>query len=241
MAYGLGKPLIPVNHLEGHMAAALMMSESITRPFACLVVSGGHTALYRVEPHGRSLVLGSTRDDAAGEAFDKVAKLLGLGYPGGVVIDRLSARGNPRAIPFPKAFLEKESLEFSFSGIKTAVANFIRRYGTPPPDGDVPYRLEDLAASFQEAVVDVLVTKTFRAAQMHGLEEVAVVGGVAANSRLRQRFAEEAQTRGLRLHLPPLAYCTDNAVMVAAAGYFTWRRSGFCLSPMDVDAFSRWI
>jgi len=242
MAYALKKPLIAVNHLEGHMHAAFLGQDVPDEPFICLVVSGGHTALYRVTPDGRSSLLGATRDDAAGEAFDKVAKLIGLGYPGGVVIDRLAVKGNPHAFQFPKAFLEKNSLEFSFSGIKTAVANFVRRFGPPPSVGEPePYRLEDLVACFQEAVVDVLVTKTLRAAGMTNLRHVAVVGGVAANRRLRHRLQEETSAQGLKLHLPPLSFCTDNAVMIAAAAHSIWKRSGFCQDPMDLDAYSRWI
>lgn len=242
MAYALRKPLLAVNHLEGHMQAAFLGREPLDRAFVCLVVSGGHSALYHVEPDGRSRLLGGTRDDAAGEAFDKVAKLLGLGYPGGVVIDRLAAEGNPAAYQFPKALMERDSLEFSFSGIKTAVANFVRRFGAPPKAGEPgPYRLEDLVASFQEAVVDVLVSKSFRAAEQFGVRDIAVVGGVAANRRLRQRLGEEAAYHRVELHLPELRYCTDNAVMIAAAGYAVWRRAGFCRTPLELDAVSRWL
>ncbi len=242
MAYAWRKPLIAVNHLEGHMQAAFLGREPLDRPFVCLVVSGGHSALYHVEPDGRSRLLGGTRDDAAGEAFDKVAKLLDLGYPGGVVIDRLAAQGNSTAFQFPKALLNRDSLEFSFSGIKTAVANFVRRFGPPPKAGDAgPYRLEDLLASFQEALVEVLVTKTFRAVGQCGVRNAAVVGGVAANRRLRQRLGEEAAYHRVELHLPELRYCTDNAVMIAAAGYAVYRRAGFCHNPLELDAVSRWL
>jgi len=241
LAYALKRPLLAVNHLEGHMHAAFLDREPLSSLLVCLVVSGGHTALYLVAPDGQHQLLGATRDDAAGEAFDKVAKLLDLGYPGGVVIDRLAAHGNPQAIQFPRAFFDHASLEFSFSGIKTSVANFLRRFGSPARAGETgPYRLEDLVASFQEAVVEVLVTKTLKAATTNGVKEVAVVGGVAANSRLRQRFQEETRYHRLNLHLPPLRYCTDNAVMIAAAAYGVWRRSGFCKQPLELDAFSRW-
>jgi N6-L-threonylcarbamoyladenine synthase len=240
MAYALHKPLIAVNHLEGHMQAAFLGSEPPTEPYVCLVVSGGHSAIYRVEPDGLSNLLGATRDDAAGEAFDKVAKLLGLGYPGGIAIDRLAAEGNPKAFQFPRALMEKNSLEFSFSGLKTAVANFVRRFGSPPPAGEPgTYRLEDLLASFQEAVVDVLVTKTLRAAAIYGVKDIAVAGGVAANRRLRERLEEESNCHGLNLHMPSLCFCTDNAVMIAAAAYTAWRRNGFCQYPMELDAISR--
>ena len=242
MSYALGIPLVAVNHLEGHIQAAFLGKEPPARPFVCLVVSGGHSALYLVEGDGRGELLGCTRDDAAGEAFDKVAKLLGLGYPGGVVIDRLAREGNPRAFEFPRAFLEKDSLDFSFSGIKTSVANFVRKYGPPPPAGQMgAYRLEDLAASFQEAVVEVLVKKTIHAARIRQVTDLAVVGGVAANRRLREALAEEAAYHRLHLHLPEFRYCTDNAVMIAAAGYHIWKRQGFCLDPLEVDAVSRWL
>jgi N6-L-threonylcarbamoyladenine synthase len=242
LSYSMRKPLIAVNHLEGHMHAAFLGKETVANPLVCLVVSGGHTALYRVDANGQVNFLGTTRDDAAGEAFDKVAKLLGLGYPGGVVIDRLAADGNPHAFQFPRAYLEKDSLDFSFSGVKTAVANFVRRLGHPTKTaagGD--FRVEDLVASFQEAVVDVLVDKTIMAAKAAGVRDVAVVGGVSANRRLRLRLKEEANCHGLQLHLPPLRYCTDNAVMIAAAAYTVWKRNGFTLDFMEIDAVSRWF
>ena len=242
MAYALGKPLIAVNHLEGHMQAAFLSSSIPENPFICLVVSGGHTALYRVDQEGGSQILGATRDDAAGEAFDKIAKLLDIGYPGGVVIDKLAAGANPNAIQFPRSRLEKESLEFSFSGLKTAAANFIRTHGPPsdPGRGRVgSYSLEDFAASFQEAIVDVLVEKSFKAARQCGLSDIAVVGGVAANSRLRQRLAQEASSSDFRLYLPPVQFCTDNAVMIASAAFGIWKRSGPQQDMLDLDAFSR--
>lgn len=242
LAYAWRKPLLAVNHLEGHMQAAFLGREPLDRPHVCLVASGGHSALYRVDPDGLGRFLGGTRDDAAGEAFDKVAKLLGLGYPGGVVIDRLAMEGSPTAHTFPRALFDRDSLEFSFSGIKTAVANFVRRFGPVPPPGSVgPYRLEDVVASFQEAVVDVLVTKTFRAAIQCGVRDVAVVGGVAANRRLRARLEEEAAYQRVTLHLPELKHCTDNAVMIAAGGYAVWKRAGFCRDPLRLDAVSRWL
>lgn len=242
VAYVTGKPLIPVNHLEGHMCAAFLEDEPPLRPFICLVVSGGHTALYRVEPDGQSECLGTTLDDAAGEAFDKVSKVVGLGYPGGEIIDRLAQAGDPAAHQFPRAYMGKESLDFSFSGLKTAVAYRVRKLdATASRTGAKGYLVEDLVASFQEAVVDVLVRKTMTAAARCRLRDVAVVGGVAANRRLRQRLGEEAACRGLHLQLPRIRYCTDNAVMIAAAGYRTWRRSGFCRDPLHLDARSRWL
>jgi N6-L-threonylcarbamoyladenine synthase len=239
MAYALGKPVIPVNHLEGHIQAAFLGEDRPANPFICLVVSGGHTALYRVDPFGRSELLGATRDDAAGEAFDKVAKLLNIGYPGGIVIDKLAGAGNPEAFRFPRSRFDKESLEFSFSGLKTAAANFINRNGVAESGVSGSYRLEDFAASFQEAIVDVLVTKTLKAAEQSGLTEIAAVGGVAANSRLRARLTREADANGLRLYLPPVRFCTDNAVMIASAAYRIWMRSGFQQNTLELDAFSR--
>ena len=258
MAYAFEKPLIPVNHLEGHIQAAFLTGDIPEDPFICLVVSGGHTALYRVDPDGGSQLLGATRDDAAGEAFDKIAKLLGVGYPGGVIIDKLAEGANPNAIQFPRSRFEKDSLEFSFSGLKTAAANFIRTHGPPAFDSadDFPrlnpmreqtsmgksnmsYSLKDFAASFQEAIVDVLVEKAGSAARQYGLTNVAAVGGVAANGRLRERLAREAASANFRLYLPPVKFCTDNAVMIASAGYRIWMRSGHKEEMLELDAYSR--
>ncbi len=242
LAYSLKKPLIAVNHLEGHMEAAFVETPRPEEPFVCLVVSGGHTALYFVDADGTSRCVGTTRDDAAGEAYDKVAKLLGLGYPGGVVIDRLAQSGNPTAFSFPKAHLEKGSLDFSFSGIKTAVAYFVKKHGSPlETPTALPYRLEDVAASFQEAVVDILVEKTMAAVEHFHVRHVAVAGGVAANSRLRAKLQEEAAYRRVHLYLPAIRYCTDNAVMIAMAGYRLWQRRGFLCDPLSLDAVSRWV
>ena len=243
MAYALGKPLIAVNHLDGHIQAAFLSGSIPENPFICLVVSGGHTALYRVDQDGGSRLLGATRDDAAGEAFDKIAKLLDIGYPGGIAIDKLASGANPQAIKFPRSRFEKESLEFSFSGLKTAAANFIRMHGPPASDsarsGAGSYTLGDFAASFQEAIVDVLVEKSIKAAQQCGLSDIAAVGGVAANSRLRKRLAQEAASANFRLYLPPLRFCTDNAVMIASAAYRIWMRSGPRPGMLELDAYSR--
>jgi N6-L-threonylcarbamoyladenine synthase len=205
-------PYVGVNHMEGHLFAAFLERPDIPRPLVVLLVSGGHTMIVRVAGPGRYRVIGTTVDDAAGEAFDKVARYLGLGYPGGPIIDRLSADGDPGAIRFPRGMLD-DGLDFSFSGMKTAVINYVRRH----PDA----RDADLAAGFQEAVVDVLVTKIVRAATRSGARAAALGGGVAANSRLRQRFAEACEEAGLDYLVPARAYCTDNAAMIAAAAH--WR------------------
>jgi N6-L-threonylcarbamoyladenine synthase len=241
MAYALHKPLIAVNHLTGHIRAAFMERDPPEESLVCLVVSGGHTSLYLQDPGANTACLGSTRDDAAGEAFDKVAKLLNLGYPGGVIIDRLAEQGNPQAFTLPRPHLGADSLDFSFSGIKTAVVNLVRHLEWNPAAGNLPsQQVADLAASFQEAVVDVLVHKTFKAVHGQRVKHLAVVGGVAANGRLRQLLQEEAAYQRIELYLPPLRFCTDNAAMIAAAGYWVWRRSGFLLQPWDLDALSRW-
>jgi len=197
-----------------------------------LLVSGGHTGLYHVSSPTRMQLIGQTRDDAAGEAFDKVAKMLSLGYPGGAVIDRIAREGDPAKIRFPRPYLDKEGFDFSFSGIKTAVAKYI----AVNPE-DFRSRVPDIVAGFQEAVVEVLAYKLVRAAGARQVERVAMVGGVAANRRLRERLAAEAGREGLKVHLPPPALCGDNAAMVAAAGYHLIR-SGL-RGGLDADVFSR--
>ncbi len=240
MAYALRKPLIGVNHLDGHIEAAFLSENMPQEPFICLVVSGGHTALYKVEPEKGNVLLGATRDDAAGEAFDKVAKILSIGYPGGVAIQNLALGANPKAIHFPRSRFDKDSLEFSFSGLKTAAANFVRSNHLSAEGGKGSESLlKDFAASFQEAVVDVLVEKSILAAKQCGLSSIAAVGGVAANSRLRERLGQAVLAENLHLYLPPVKFCTDNAVMIAAAAYRTWQRLGPQAGMLDIDAFSR--
>lgn len=219
-------PFIAVNHLEAHVYASFLDSPDLEPPLVVLLVSGGHTMLVAMHDHGRYTLLGQTMDDAAGEAFDKVARYLGLGYPGGPAIDKAARDGDPEAIHFPRAVLD-EGYEFSFSGLKTAVINHVRKH----PDVDTA----DVAASFQEAVVDVLVTKTRRAAKEIGAPHVCLGGGVAANSRLREVFLQACDDDGLVGHVPSLAMCTDNAAMVAATGWWRLRSDG--PSPLDVGAF----
>jgi N6-L-threonylcarbamoyladenine synthase len=213
MAYAAGLPLVGVNHLEGHVFAAFLTPPEPEYPFLALVVSGGHTALYHCpEPLCYRLV-GQTRDDAAGEAFDKVAKLLGLGYPGGPVVERTAQRGDPTAIAFPLARLTGRAPDFSFSGIKTAVSLHVRRHGPISAAAAA-----DIAASFQATVVRMLVRKTVEAALGLGVQRIVLTGGVAANRALRGELSAAAAEHGLSLHVPPLALCTDNAAMIAAAG-----------------------
>jgi N6-L-threonylcarbamoyladenine synthase len=210
----LGIPFVGVNHLEAHIYSNLLSDSSVKWPALCLIVSGGHTMLVDVAGHGSYKILGTTLDDAAGEAFDKVARFLGLDYPGGPEIDRLSLLGDPQAIRFPRAMLADEGLDVSYSGLKTAVINYVRRAEATGEQVSV----QDVAASFQQAVVDVQVAKTLAAAERTGAERVLVCGGVAANSGLRRGMEVACKERGLQLHVPPLELCGDNAAMVAACG-----------------------
>jgi N6-L-threonylcarbamoyladenine synthase len=206
-------PLVGVNHLEGHVYASFLTEEAPEYPFLALVVSGGHTALYHASAPLTYHLVGQTRDDAAGEAFDKVAKLLGLGFPGGPIIQRTAERGDPRAIEFPLAQMTDGASDFSFSGIKTSVSLYVRRHG---PLGEA--QVADVAASFQAAVVKMLVRQTVRAALRIGVKRVVLTGGVAANGPLRTALHAEAEQHGIRLHIPPPGLCTDNAAMITAAG-----------------------
>ncbi|HUO06208.1 MAG TPA: tRNA (adenosine(37)-N6)-threonylcarbamoyltransferase complex transferase subunit TsaD [Candidatus Binataceae bacterium] len=214
LSQSTGLPMVGVNHIEGHLLAPLL-EHRIAMPYLALVVSGGHTSLFAVEDFGRYRRIGNTRDDAAGEAFDKAAKLMGLGYPGGRVIDQMSRRGNRKRVRIPRAHVRGAPLDFSFSGVKTAVATILRT-----PAGE-PLSPEDLAASFQEAVVDMLVKPTLVAAREMGADAIALTGGVAANSRLRERLAAAAAEEGRKMVAPALKFCTDNAAMIALAG--GWR------------------
>jgi len=220
-----GVPFIGVNHLEGHLYAAFLEEPDLEFPLVVLLVSGGHTMLVLMEGHGRYRLLGQTIDDAAGEAFDKVARYLGLGYPGGPIIDRLALDGDPEAIKFPRPMMN-DGYDFSFSGLKTAVVNHVRKN----PDVGAA----DVAASFQAAVVDVLVTKAQRAAREHKATALCIGGGVAANSQLRESILDACVTDNLRGYVPSRAMCTDNAAMIASAAWWRFKADGG--SPLDLGA-----
>jgi N6-L-threonylcarbamoyladenine synthase len=224
-------PFVGVNHVEGHIYANFLNGNSVPFPFICLLVSGGHTQIVLVKNHLEYRILGETRDDAVGEAFDKVAKLLGLPYPGGPQIDQLSKQGNPDFIEFPRALMKSGNFDFSYSGLKTSVLNKINEIGQK-----VTHRnLSDLCASFQKAAVEVLVKKTLDAARNFQVRNIALAGGVAANSLLRTWMKEEASAFHLNVIFPPLEYCTDNAAMIARAGleYFIRDKK----SELDLNAF----
>ncbi len=232
LAYGLHIPLVGVNHLEGHILASFLSETKPRFPFAALVVSGGHTNVYLVKNYHEFQLLGQTRDDAAGEAFDKAAKLLGLGYPGGVVIDRMAKTGNPQAFNFPRAM--KDSPDFSFSGLKTSLLTLFKKRGGEFSEAELP----DVVASYQEAIIDVLVDKTIKAAGEHNLSQVVVCGGVAANSRLRQKFSGVTAKADMELFIPPMILCTDNAAMIAALGEIMLKNGRS--DSLDLNAVSRW-
>jgi len=232
LAYALNIPFVGVNHLEGHIAAAFISEKVPDLPFIALVVSGGHTSVYLVKHFHDFQLIGQTRDDAAGEAFDKAAKLLNLGYPGGVVIDRIAKGGNPQAVSFPRAM--KDSADFSFSGLKTSLLTMLKKRGRDFKDEE----LSDIAASYQEAIVDTLVEKTIKAAQDNSVPRIVVCGGVAANSSLRERFALETSVKQIELFIPPVILCTDNAAMIAVRGEIMLKNGR--RDSLDLNAVSRW-
>ncbi len=230
LAWSAGRPLVGVNHLAGH-AFAIQLGEGAAFPYVALVASGGHTALYDVTGPDAMEPLGHTLDDAAGEAFDKVGKMLGLEYPAGAAIDRLARDGDPKRYAFPRALRQRTSLDFSFSGLKTALLAHLSKHGVPKER-----ELSDVCASFQEAVCDSLVTKAVRAAEARGRTRVALGGGVAANSRLRALLVERGRAAGLEVRLPAPSLCTDNGTMIALAGYYRFRRQGADSLSLNADA-----
>ena len=216
LAYAAGKPLVPVHHIKGHIMANLIAHPELEPPFVCLVASGGHSHIVEVQDYQTLRVLGRTRDDAAGEAFDKIARVIGLGYPGGPLIDKLSCEGNPEAVHFPRVRMDGDSLDFSFSGVKTAVINYLHKAEQKGEE----INKADIAASFQAAVVDVLCEHTIEAARKCHRKVIALAGGVASNSALRKRMTEEAEREGISVLYPPPVLCTDNAAMIGCAGYY---------------------
>ena len=231
LALAWDKPLIGVHHIQGHISAAYIEHKELEPPFTALVISGGHTNIVEVTDYNRCEILGSTRDDAAGEAFDKVARVIGLGYPGGPKIDRLSEEGNPNAIEFKRVYLEKGSLDFSFSGIKTAVLN----YANSEKQAGREINRADVAASFQQAVLEVIVNKAIEAAVSMKKDALVMAGGVAANRHLRAMLEDACSKRGIRLYCPSPVLCTDNAAMIGTAAYYKYKAGE--TDGLDLDAF----
>lgn len=232
-AYALNIPLLGVHHIEGHIQA-IQLEEKVEYPFLAVAVSGGHTHLFRVDGIGRYRLLGRTVDDAAGEAFDKVAKMLGLGYPGGPVIDKLARAGDDGGIVFPRAMLKKNNFNFSFSGVKTSVLNYLQRLESAPDET----RISQISCAFQTAVVDVITQKAVRAAESEGLGRIVVAGGVACNSGLRKRFSELSVPSSLEVFFPSPLLCADNAAMLAVAGDYYLSKG--LSSSLDLNAVSNW-
>lgn len=232
IAYAKQLPIVNVNHIAGHIAANYLQYTNLEPPFICLVVSGGHTNILYVRDYCEFKTLGRTRDDAAGEAFDKVARSLGLEYPGGPAIDRISKEGDPNAIKFPRTMFNDGSLDFSFSGLKTAVLNYLNNSKLK----NVEYNINDVAASFQKAVVDVLVRNTLMAVQRSNVKTIAVAGGVAANSLLREQLQSEASAKGYDVFFPSIQLCTDNAAMIASAAYYEYQAGN--TAGLDLNAVS---
>lgn len=230
LAYSTNKPLIGVNHIEGHISANFIEHKELEPPFVCLVVSGGHTFIVDMEDYGKFEVLGQTRDDAAGEAYDKIARAIGLGYPGGPKIDKIAKEGNENAIKFPKANFHEDTLDFSFSGVKSAVLNYINNAAMK---GETINRA-DVAASFQKTVVDVLVENVMKACKRKNVDKIVVAGGVASNSRLRSRIIEEGDKKNIKVLFPNPILCTDNAAMIASAAYFEFLNNN--VAALDLNA-----
>ena len=237
ISFALKKPLIGVNHLEGHIYANFLTAVNGSRsavpfPFICLIVSGGHTQIVLVKDHCEYETLGRTRDDAAGEAFDKVARFLGLGYPGGPIIDKMSKEGNPDAIDFKRPMLGEDNYDFSFSGIKTAVVYYVKKHTSSEC-------ANDLVASFQKSIVDTLVGKTMRAAKEKCIKTVILAGGVSANNLLRKALKEECEKENIDCRIPPIELCTDNAAMVGCAGYFRYKKGLFSDYAMGINSVAK--
>ncbi|MBR4994249.1 MAG: tRNA (adenosine(37)-N6)-threonylcarbamoyltransferase complex transferase subunit TsaD [Lachnospiraceae bacterium] len=230
IAFATGKPLVGVHHIEGHICANYIENKELEPPFGCLVVSGGHSHLVKVKDYGEYEIIGRTRDDAAGEAFDKVARAIGLGYPGGPKIDKVSKEGNPEAIHFPRAKVDENVYDFSFSGLKSAVLNYLNQCEMK----NIPIVVEDVAASFQKSVVDVLVEHSMDAIKEFGFKKFAIAGGVASNSGLRKAFEEECAKRKIEFYHPSPIFCTDNAAMIGVAGYYEYIKG--VRSGMDLNA-----
>ncbi len=230
LSFATGKPLVGVHHIEGHICANYIEYKELEPPFMCLVASGGHSHLVYVKDYGEYDIIGQTRDDAAGEAFDKVARAIGLGYPGGPKIDKAAKEGNPHAMDFPRAKTSDKSYDFSFSGLKSAVLNYLNQAEMKGEQ----INENDVAASFQRAVVDVLSDHTMAAAQEYGCSKIAIAGGVASNTALRERLESECAKRGITFFRPSPVLCTDNAAMIGAAGYYEYRKGN--LAGMDLNA-----
>lgn len=218
ISFASGIPLIGVHHIEGHISANFIENKDLEPPFVCLIVSGGHSHLVVVKDYGEYEIIGRTRDDAAGEAFDKVARAIGLGYPGGPKIDKISKEGNPEAIPFPRAKVAGSEYDFSFSGLKSAVLNYLNSCEMK----GITVHTADVASSFQKAVVDVLVEHSLEAVKNYGYDKFAIAGGVASNSTLREAFETECAKRNITFYHPSPKYCTDNAAMIGVAGYYEY-------------------
>ena len=230
LAYALKKPLVPVHHIRGHIMANFLAHKELKPPFISLVASGGHSHIVLVKDYTEFEILGRTRDDAAGEAFDKIARVLGLGYPGGPLIDKLAKEGNKEAFKFPRVRMDKESLDFSFSGVKTAVINALHKLDQQ----GIEYNKADVAASFQDAVTDVLCEHTIEAAKKKNCLTIALAGGVASNSDLREKMKKMAEKEGIDVLFPPPVLCTDNAAMIACAGYYGYLKEDF--AELDLNA-----